>query len=515
MDQIAGNLLIVVAVAVLFFFVLVYSMFRRYKRCPSDRILVVYGKVGKGSDGIRTAKCIHGGAAFIWPIIQDYSFLDLTPISLEVNLTSALSKQNIRVDVPSRYTVGVSTEPSVMQNAAERLLGMQRPAIHDLAKDIILGQMRLVVAMMDIEEINNNRDKFLANIASNVEAELNKIGLKMINVNVTDIKDESGYIDALGKEAAAKAINEAKIRVAEQERTGDIGKTTAEKERDIKVAETQRDRDINVALALKEKEIQIAGANRDENIGKAEAERDTRVKMAEANAVAVQGENLSKIEIANSDSTRREREAEALKKAIAAEKIQAAKALEEAYLAEKKAEDARAERDRATQNATIVVAADIQKQKLIIEAQAAAEQLREKAKGEADAIFAKLEAEARGMYEILTKQAEGLERIVKSAGNDPKDAVLLLIVDKLPELVKMQTEAIRNIKIDKVTVWDGNGNGDGGNSTANFMSGLYKAVPPLRDLFNMAGMDLPTYLGKGTGSGTVDGHAEEVKPKSK
>ncbi len=510
----AENLLFVIAAAVFFFFILVYSMFRRYKRCPSDRILVVYGKVGKGAEGTHTAKCIHGGAAFIWPIIQDYSFLDLTPISIEVNLTSALSKQNIRVDVPSRFTVGISTEPNVMQNAAERLLGMQRPAVHDLAKDIILGQMRLVVAMMDIEEINSNRDKFLANIASNVEAELNKIGLKMINVNVTDIKDESGYIDALGKEAAAKAINEAKIRVAEQERTGEIGKATANKERDIKVAETQRDRDTQVAFAMKDKEIQIAGANRDENIGKAEAERDTRVKMAEANAIAVQGENLSKIEIANSDAARREREAEALKKAIAAEKVQSAKALEEAYLAEQKAEEARAERDRATQNATIVVAADIQKQKLIIEAQAAAEQLREKAKGEADAIFAKLEAEARGVYEMLTKQAEGLERIVKSAGNDPKDAVLLLIADKLPELVKMQSEAIKNIKIDKVTVWDGGAqSADGKGSTANFVSGLYKSVPPLKDIFDMAGMDLPGYLGKKKADAAVEVKAEVVEPK--
>lgn len=513
----AENLLLVVAAAVLFFFILVYSMFRRYKRCPSDRILVVYGKVGKGAEGSQTAKCIHGGAAFIWPIIQDYSFLDLTPISIEVNLTSALSKQNIRVDVPSRFTVGISTEPNVMQNAAERLLGMQRPAVHDLAKDIILGQMRLVVAMMDIEEINNNRDKFLANIASNVEAELNKIGLKMINVNVTDIKDESGYIDALGKEAAAKAINEAKIRVAEQERTGEIGKATANMDRDIKVAETQRQRDTQVAIAMKEKEIQIAGANRDENIGKAEAERDTRVKMAEANAIAVQGENLSKIEIANSDAARREREAEALKKAMAAEKVQAAKALEEAYLAEKMAEEARAERDRATQNASIVVAADIQKQKLIIEAQAAAEQLRERAKGEADAIFAKLEAEARGMFEMLTKQAEGLERIVKSAGNNPKDAVLLMIADKLPELVKLQADAIRNIKIDKVTVWDGGQNADGKGSTANFMSGLYKSVPPLKDIFDMAGMDLPTYLGKKKEDAdtAVDVKAEEVKTPPK
>ena len=490
-------IVIVIAVAVLFVFILITSMFRRYKRCPSDRILVVYGKVGKGAEGHKTAKCIHGGAAFIWPIIQDYAFMDLTPMSIEVDLKGALSKQNIRVDVPSKYTVGISTEPGVMENAAERLLGLQRQDIHSLANDIILGQMRLVVAMMDIEEINSNRDKFLSNIASNVEAELKKVGLKLINVNITDIKDESGYIVALGREAAAKAINEAKIRVAEQERTGDIGKATAEKDRDIKVAETVRDRDTQVAVTVKDKEVQKAIAKKDESIGKAEAERDTRVKTAEANAVAVQGENLSKIEIANSDAARREREAEALKKAVATEKVQSAKALEEAYQAEKKAEDARADRDRASQNTNIVVAAEIEKQKLIIEAQATAEQTREKAKGEADAIFAKLEAEARGMYEILTKQAEGLERIVSAAGNNPKDAVLLLIADKLPELVKMQTEAIKNIKIDKVTVWEnGNGNGDGKNSTAGFVSGLYEAVPPLKDIFDSAGMDLPTYLGK-------------------
>jgi flotillin len=445
-------IIIVIAAAILFGFILIISMFRRYKRCPSDRILVVYGKVGSTPDGTRTAKCIHGGAAFIWPIIQDYSFMDLTPISIEVGLTAALSRQNIRVDVPSRFTVAISTEPGIMNNAAERLLGLQRPQVHDLAKDIIFGQLRLVVATMDIEEINNNRDKFLANVASNVEAELKKIGLKLINVNVTDIKDESGYIEALGKEAAAKAINDARKSVAEKVRDG--------------------------------------------SIGEAQAHQDQRVKVADAEATAVEGENLAKVKIANSAATRREREAEAEKLASASEKVQAARALEEAYLAEKKAEDARADRDRATQNASIVVGAEIQKQKAIIEAQAEAERIRERAKGEADAIYVKLEAEARGQFEILTKQAEGLDRIVKAAGNNAKDAVLLLISDKLPELVRMQTDAIKNIKIDKITVWENGQNGDGKTATANFVSGLYKSVPPLKDLFDMAGMDLPSYLGQ-------------------
>src|SRR5688572_4245545 len=493
--------MIIIVVAAVVGFITISALISRFQPLPSDKILVIYGRTGGTS-----AKCIHGGGSFIWPVIQDYAYLDLKPISIEANLTNALSRQNIRVDVPCRFTIAISTESDSMNNAAERLLGLKPEQIQELSKDILFGQLRLVIATMTIEEINSDRDKFLENISKNVDTELKKIGLKLINVNVTDIKDESGYIEALGKEAAAKAINEAKKSVAEQEKVGAIGTAIAQRERDVsiqqtqkdrdvKIAETQRDRDSLIAVATKDKEVLIAGAKRDEQIGKVEAERDTRIKSAEANSIAVQGENQARIQIADSEAQRREREAEALKRAMASEKVQAAKALEESYVAEQKAEAARADRERASQNANIVVTAEIQKQKAIIEAQAEAEKIREKAKGEADAIFAKLEAEARGMYEILTKQAEGLDRIVKAAGNNPKDAVLLLISDKLPELVKMQTDAIKNIKIDKITVWENGQNGSGKTATANFVSGLYKSVPPLKDIFDMAGMDLPSYLG--------------------
>ncbi|MEQ9007222.1 MAG: SPFH domain-containing protein, partial [Ekhidna sp.] len=338
----------------------------------------------------------------------------------------------------------------------------------DLAKDIIFGQLRLVVATMDIEEINNNRDKFLANVANNVEAELKKIGLKLINVNVTDIKDESGYIEALGKEAAAKAINDARKSVAEKDRDGSIGEANA---------------------------VQVQ-----------------RVKVASADATAVEGENLAKITIAQSDATRREREAEAQRQAIAAEKVQSAKALEEAYAAEQQAEKARAERDQASQTADIVVPARIDKEKVEIDAEARAENIRRIAKGEADAILFKKQAEAKGIYEVLTKQAEGFKQIVEAAGKNSKDAVLLIIADKMDELVRLQTEAIKNIKIDKVTVWD-SGNGEGERtSTANFISGLYKSVPPLQEMFDMAGMQLPEYL-KGKSPEEIKQMAKEVKEK--
>lgn len=474
--------------------VAIYVIAARYKRCPSDKILVVYGRTGGAS-----AKCIHGGGAFIIPVIQDYAYLDLKPLSIEANLTNALSRQNIRVDVPCRFTIAISADEDTMNAAAERLLGLHYEDIQELAKDILFGQLRLVIATMTIEEINSDRDKFLENISMNVDSELKKIGLKLINVNVTDIRDESGYIEALGKEAAAMAINEAKVSVAEQEKMGETGKALADREKDVQIAETHRDRDVKIAITLKDKEVSIAVAAKDEVVGKAEANRDSRIKVAEANAIAIKGENEAKIQIADSEATRREREAEALKKAISAEKVQQAHALEQAYVAEQKAELARSERERSTQIANVVVPAEISKQKAIIQAQAEAETFREKAKGEADAIFAKMDAEARGLFEILTKQAKGYQDVVNAAAGDPNKAFQLLLIEKLPELVKTQVEAIKNIKIDKITVWDnaaGGGGENGNTSTANFVSGLMKSVPPLNDLFNQAGLNLPKYLGE-------------------
>ena len=456
------NPIFIIIIGVLVLIVTLAAILKRYKRCPSDKILVIYGKTGKKRHGgVSSAKCIHGVASFIWPVFQSYEFLDLKPISIECNLTNALSKQNIRVDVPCRFTVGISTEPENMTNAAERLLGLTIENIQNIATDILFGQLRLVIATMDIEEINSDRDKFLANVSMNVEAELKKIGLKLINVNVTDIRDESGYIEALGKEAAAKAINDAKKSVAEQNRFGEIGKAEADRDKDIRIAETLR---------------------------------DTRISTADANAKAVEGENNSKIAIAASDAIRREKEAEAARIAIAAEKVQAAKALEEAYKSEREAELARAEREKATQHANIVVPAQIEKEKAIIEAEAEAEKVRRMAKGEADAIYAKMDAQARGILEILTKQAEGFNQLVNAAAGDPQKAVLMLIADKLPELVKTQVEAVKGIKIDKVTVWDGNSHADGKTATSGFISGMMKSVPPLEELFNMAGMSLPAYL---------------------
>ena len=463
------DVLILVGAAVLIVFATLVAFAKRYKKCPSDRILVVYGKVASG----RSAHCLHGGAAFIWPIIQDYQFLDLTPLPIEINLQGALSKQNIRVNTPSTFTVGISTEPGVMENAAERLLGLDLAEIKELAKDIIFGQMRVVIATMNIEEINSDRDKLIANIAEGVEVELKKVGLRLINVNIQDVTDVSGYIDALGQEAASKAINEARIKVAQ--------------------------------------------ADRDGQIGASEAQRDQRIQVANANATATQGENLASVEIANSNAGRRSNEAEAERLANAAERVAQARALQEAYSFEQQAEAQRAERDKASQYADIVVPAEISRQRMLVEAEASAEQTRRLQKGvadgqrelkqaeadgllfvrraEAEGTKARLLAEAEGAQAILTKKASGFRELIETCGGAP-GAQNMLITEQLPSLVKEQVNAISNLKIDKVTVWDGGKNASGKTGTADFLSGIISALPPLHELARNAGLDLPTYLGE-------------------
>lgn len=434
-------------ILLLFFFI------SRYKRCPSDKILVVYGKTG----GEQSAKCYAGGAAFVWPIIQDYRYLDLTPISIDVNLQDALSKQNIRVSVPAQFTVGVSNKPQLMISAAERLLGLDQPSIRSLAHDIIMGQMRLVIANMDIEELNTDRDKFVDSVYTNVGNELHKIGLELINVNVTDIQDESGYIQALGKEAAAKAINDAKIKVANEERTGAIGQAEAQQEQRIKVSD----------------------ANSRAEVGEAEAA-----------AKAASGKNQASITIANSDALRDIEIAEAERKATAARKVAAAKALEEAYVAEREAEDARAKMELSKKQADEVVDADIAKQKAVIAAEAEAAKQREIAKGEADALLARYMAQAKGQEELLKKQAEGFQKLVDAAGGDPQSAIGYLMIDKLTELAQIQTSAIKDLDIEKVVVYD-NGSGQG---VSNFVQGLYGMMPQLSDFLSQSGMSLPKAL---------------------
>src|SRR5438874_4579287 len=436
-----------VAMVALFLVATAIAVMSRYHRCPSNRILVKYGNVGRD----RAALPIHGGATFVWPVLQSYAFLDLTPMTIDIDLKGALSKQNIRMNVPRRFTIGIATDEEGMNNAAIRLLGESQPQIEALARDIIFGQLRATIATMNIEEINAEREIFEQKVTTNVETELKKIGLRFINVNIADVQDESLYLDSLGKRAAAEAVNAAKVAVADQDRSGAVGA--------------------------------------------AEADREQRIEVASANATAVTGENEAKVNIANSDAARRVAQAEAKRLGDAAELVKVAGAETEGFVAQTAAQEARAETERARQKAEVVVPAEIAKQRLVIEAEAGQRQVQLAGEAKGAATKAEHEGEADGTYALLSKKAQGFKELVEAAGSAEK-AFMLMVAEQLPMLAEVQAKAISNIKFDKIVVMDGGGANGVGSTTADWLSGVTKMLPGLHLFAEMAGMELPAALGR-------------------
>ena len=502
---IGGVVLVGVGVAVfLLFFALVFFA-TRYRRCPSNRVLVIWGKSGNQS-----ARCYHGGGQFVWPVLEDFGYLSLEPLVIDIPLEGALSLNNIRVNVPSTFTVGIATDPVLMSNAAERLLGLPPQAVREQAQDIILGQLRLVIATLSIEEINKDREKFMGLINENVTQEINKIGLELINVNIRDITDESGYIRAIGQRAAADAINKAKVEVAQADRDGETGEAIAIREKTVSVAlematseEGKKAAEQKQRVAVASLEAQaVAGeaeGKRDQDIAMAErqaetaaaakrAEQSQRVQVAEAEARATEGENTSRAQIAESDAKLAEIRAEAKRRSDVA----AAEAAQAILRAEREQELARLAKDELAPQ-------EIEKQRIEIAAEAEAEKRRREAKGEADATLARYRAEAEGVRQVLEAKAEGYRKLMEAAANNPQVAPTLLLIEQLPLLVAEQVKAIQNLKIDKITVWDSGRSGSSvegkGGSTSDFLSGLIGALPPVHELAQQAGVQLPGYLG--------------------
>jgi flotillin len=514
----------------------------RYKRCPANKVLVISGKVGGGN----AAKCISGGGAFVWPVIQESDYLSLEPIQIDIPLKDALSFENIRVAVPSVFTVAIGTEEDVRQNAAIRLLRLDAAQIKRQAQDIIFGQLRQVIASMRIEEINRDRDAFLHKVQTSLEPELKKIGLVLINVNITDLKDESGYIEAIGRKAASQAVQQARGDVAEQEKLGEVRVAEANREKDIqvanarklreiglrenereqavRVAELQKEQQVGEQMAALEREAQIKQAQREQAVRIAELDKEQRVgeqrAAFEREAQVKEAEQTKRIAVAGADARAIAGEAEA-QAAVAATQAELSVKQAEAYqLAETRKREAEAavqeaqnramaraaladaERVEAERRAALEAPAKAEKARTIVEAEAAAERRRIEAEAEARAIFMKLEAEARGQYEILAKKGDALAQVVQACGG-AKEAYQLLLLEHIDTLAKTAATAISNVKFDKVVVWDGGAQNGG---AAGFLQNMGRTLPPMMQVLrDLAGVELPGYLGTMSGEASPSG----------
>ena len=450
--------LIIVGVVVLVAIITIIGILSRYRKCKSDELLVVYGKTGSHKEKvserdakgnlvdreveIKTAKVYHGGAAFVWPIIQGYEVMSMQPIQLNLVLKNALSAQNIRVTIPTTVTVAISQEPLIMQNAANRLLGADDDVKESLISDIVYGQMRLVIASMTIEELNSDRDKFLAQARDNINTELNKLGLYLMNINISDIQDAAQYIDNLGKKEETKARAQSQADIAEEEKKGaiQIAQTTREKEiaiaaatkeQETIVAETNREKEVAIAKTTKEKETQLAEQHKEQQIAVAEQRKEREIGVATA-----QTEEASKVA-----------EQEALRAAKIAEQQAYATAKEAEFTAKAEAAKAEAEAEKEVRMAEAEKAAGVAEQKATIEVSKAKGEA-EKAKAEAERVAGTSKVEAQ-MAVAKTEQERQVEvNEAKAKAEEAKlKAEVIIPAEKAKEKAKIEAEAVKSVAI--------------------------------------------------------------------
>jgi flotillin len=484
----------------------------RYVRCPANKILVISGRVaGEGA-----ARCISGGGTFVWPVIQESAFLDLDPVRIDVKLPDALSLENIRISVPSVFTVAIGTEELVRQNAAIRLLNLTHPQVEATARDIIIGQLRAVIATMSIDQINRDREAFLQRVQHQLEPELMKVGLTLLNVNIQDLRDESGYLEALGKQAAAQAIQKARGDVAEQEKQGAIRVANAERDQSVSVASSQKDRDIGLEEAARERAVRIASIQKEQAVGEQqaaferdmavkEAERSKRVAVAAADAAAIAGEAESQGKVVRTQAILAVTRAEASQQSEIAARTAKAEVERVENEAQARAALARADRVEAERRAELEAPAKAEKARMIVQAEADAERVKIAAKAEAEATFARMDAEARGNLSIMEKKAEGLQKMVAAAGGNPDAAYRLLFLEQMPAVTETLAGAISSIKFDKVVLWSGaGGNGTSGGGVSSLVEDLVKVLPPLMQVAEeIGGVQLPGIFGKRMQDATV------------
>ena len=403
---------------------------------------------GKSETVVLPSKIIHGGGTFVFPIIQDWKKMSLKPIQIQTSVVG-VSSQMIKVSIPVTLTTGIGTTDELMQNAASRFLTARPDEISEQIRDILIGEMRSLMATMTIEEINADRVKFLGKAKENIEAELNKVGFCIININNADITDDANYIHNLGKKAATKAEAQALADIAEEKKKGDIQIAETEKERQIAVANAEKERATQVAETRQQQEVRVAEINQEKEIRLAEAE-----KIKESGVATQQAEKEANIAKAKADaeSATAARKAEAVA-SVAKSEAEALSAQAEAE-AQKQIRMAKAEQEQEAETQKAINeqeakvaeyesmkrqrAAEADKQAGVAEQTATIEV--SKAKGEA----AKAEAEAQRVAGVSKAQAE-VEIAQKNAeATEAKlHADTIVPAQKKKEQVTIEAEAIK------------------------------------------------------------------------
>ncbi|MEG0286889.1 MULTISPECIES: flotillin family protein [Vagococcus] len=443
-------LLPVVLVGVILLMLLVVFV-SKYQTAQPDEALIISGSylgvknVHKDDSGNKL-KIVRGGGAFVLPVFQRSNRLSLLSSKLDVSTPEVYTEQGVPVMADGTSIIKIGSSVEEIATAAEQFLGKSREELENEAREVLEGHLRSILGSMTVEEIYQNRDKFSQSVQEVASVDLAKMGLVIVSFTIKDVRDKNGYLDSLGKPRIAQVKRDAEIAEAEATKETRIKKAQAEKESQ----EAELGRQTEIAEATKEKELKLAAYKEEQDIAKAKADQAYNLESAVAQQKVVAQEmevkvieRQKQIELEEKEITRREKQYDSeVKKKADADRY----AKEQEALAMKAKEVAEAEAEKFRVEAM---------------AEANAAQVRMDGQAKADAILAQGQA-----------QAEAKAKIAEAFKQYGEAAVLSMVIEMLPELVKEASQPLGNIE--KITVVDtGQGGKDSGaNKITNYATNL-------------------------------------------
>jgi flotillin len=443
-------------VAIVFIFLLV-ALFKRYQKVGPNEALIVSGMTSKG-----IPKVVQGGGAFVVPMVQKADILSLEVITIDVRTPEVYTEQGVPILVDGIAQIKVHATDEAIRTAAEQFLGRGRNEIMNVAKQTLEGHLRAILGQMVVEDIYKNRDLFATKVQETSATDFAKMGLEIVSFTLRDIKDNEGYLDALGKPRLAQVKRDAIVAQAEADRDAVIRSAHAKQ-----AGETERFK----------QESMIAEANRDYNVNVAEYQVTVNEKKAEADLAY----DLSKYKKAQ-EVTKEEVGVQVV------EKEQQVIVQEKEILRKEKELDATVNKPADARRYAVQVQADAEKYKIEAEAKGQAQANKSQGFAEAEVIEATGNAEAsaikvKGLAEADVIQAQGLAeaeamaRKAESWKQYNQAAITQMFVEVLPQLAKHIAEPLS--KTDKIVVVNNGSDNAGVSKVTGDIANIIAQLPPV------------------------------------
>lgn len=436
-------LIVLIVFFVLGILVMVYA--GRVKKVGPNQVLVISGRKTKDAETGQESsfRLIRGGRSFIWPVLERVDQLSLELLTIEIVINNVYTIQGVPIAVEGVAQIKIASDNASIRTAAERFLSKNVQEVVNVAHETLAGHLRAIVGTLTVEEIYRERDTFAQRVQEVSATDLANMGLGIDSFVIKDVRDNEGYLEALGRP-----------RIAEVKRSAVVA------EQQSKIQEEAAIRDLGIQKANYDAEVQQKRADADLAYTLQQNITNQKVKEQEIEVQVV--EKKKQIEVQQQEALRKERELEAtVRKPAEAEQF----------------------RIETLSNA----------RKFQIEAEAGGNASAVKLQGEAEAGAIR----ARGLAEAEVIRQQGLaeaEAMVKKASawqQYNQAAIIQQLIDALPQIaaaVSAPLAKTERIAIISTGGGDGNGGGMGASRLTADVANIITQIP--ETVAALTGIDL-------------------------